>query len=225
MTHKEKIITILRDSDNTSDLNTSVIFENILTGKLYFANGITHNFEFISDALFDELREEKIIIRQKCRCQGDVRYIANPDVIYNIDIENKTKKITLEQASNQINARKHFTVLSIDKSKRICYFLISENVEDNYTFNYSKRSGFCSDLELSGDIFYSFYSYKFFADDNRVYFDKILEKHPKSTIVNAIEADLLNKLKDNNTTFLLSDGNIYDVLRNGTGVFVIIKER
>ena len=72
---KAKIINAMKNSENTNMFNTSVIFENNLTGKVSFFNGLVGDFDFITQSIFEELKSEGIIKREKCICQGDTRYI------------------------------------------------------------------------------------------------------------------------------------------------------
>lgn len=75
MKQKERLIEIMRNSLNTSIINTSVIFQNNITGKLRFYNGIKMEFEPIVQYVFDELLKDGVIKREKCVCQGETRYI------------------------------------------------------------------------------------------------------------------------------------------------------
>lgn len=75
MRQKQRITEILQNSLNTSIINTSVIFQNNITGKLRFYNGIKMEFEPITQYVFDELLKDGVIKREKCVCQGETRYI------------------------------------------------------------------------------------------------------------------------------------------------------
>ena len=75
MRQKQRIIEIMQNSLNTSIINTSVIFQNNITGKLKFYNGIKMEFEPIVQYVFDSLLEDGLIKREKCVCQGETRYI------------------------------------------------------------------------------------------------------------------------------------------------------
>lgn len=73
---KKRILKAMQESKNETMFNTSVIFVNCLTDKVSFYNGLTEEFEPITEKIFDWLLENKYIERQKCICQGDTRYIA-----------------------------------------------------------------------------------------------------------------------------------------------------
>lgn len=73
---KERILKAMQESKNETMFNTSVIFVNCLTDKVSFYNGLTEEFEPITEEVFNWLIENKYIERQKCICQGDTRYIA-----------------------------------------------------------------------------------------------------------------------------------------------------
>lgn len=73
---KDRILNALKKSENTNMFNTSVIFKNNLTGKLSFYNGLTSDFEPITIDCFNWLRSNKYIVRDRCCCQGDTRYIV-----------------------------------------------------------------------------------------------------------------------------------------------------
>lgn len=72
---KNRIINAMKNSKNTNMFNTSVIFENNFTGEIKFFNGLIGDFDFITRSVFEDLKKEKIIKREKCICQGDTRYI------------------------------------------------------------------------------------------------------------------------------------------------------
>lgn len=72
---KERIIKSMQQSDNTNDLNTSVILINHYTNKVNFYNGVTKDLELIPYNIFIELKESEIIKQELCICQGDTRYI------------------------------------------------------------------------------------------------------------------------------------------------------
>ena len=73
---KERILKAMQESKSETIFNTSVIFVNCLTDKVSFYNGITEEFEPITEEVFNWLLENKYVERQKCICQGDTRYIA-----------------------------------------------------------------------------------------------------------------------------------------------------
>ena len=73
---KERILKAMQESKSETMFNTSVIFVNCLTDKVSFYNGITEEFEPITEEVFNWLLENKYVERQKCICQGDTRYIA-----------------------------------------------------------------------------------------------------------------------------------------------------
>lgn len=73
---KERILKAMQESKNETMFNTSVIFVNCLTDKVSFYNGLTEEFEPITEEVFNWLIENKYIERQKCICQGETRYIA-----------------------------------------------------------------------------------------------------------------------------------------------------
>ena len=73
---KERILKAMKESKNETMFNTSVIFVNCLTDKVSFYNGLTEEFEPITEEVFNWLVENKYVERQKCICQGDTRYIA-----------------------------------------------------------------------------------------------------------------------------------------------------
>ena len=73
---KERILKAMQESKNETMFNTSVIFVNCLTDKVSFYNGLTEEFEPITEEVFNWLIENKYIERQKCICHGDTRYIA-----------------------------------------------------------------------------------------------------------------------------------------------------
>lgn len=77
---KNYIINALKNAKNETMFNTSVIFVNCLTDKISFYNGITEEFEPITEEVFDSLLSEKIIEREKCICQGETRYIFNENL-------------------------------------------------------------------------------------------------------------------------------------------------
>ena len=72
---KEKIIYALQHSENTNIFDTSVIFENKLTGKVSFFNGLIGDFDFIKRSVFEELLSDGIITMELCICEGENRYI------------------------------------------------------------------------------------------------------------------------------------------------------
>lgn len=72
---KNRIADIFRNSKNENMFDTSVIFVNRLTKKVSFFNGITGEFDFITEAVFKELLADKVIKIERCICQGDARYI------------------------------------------------------------------------------------------------------------------------------------------------------
>ena len=72
---KERIVKAMEQSQNTNDLNTSVILINHYTNKVNFYNGVTKELEFIPYNVFIELKESEIIKQELCSCQGDTRYI------------------------------------------------------------------------------------------------------------------------------------------------------
>lgn len=73
---KERILKAMQESKNETMFDTSVIFVNCLTDKVTFYNGITEEFEPITEQVFNWLLENKYIERQRCICQGETRYIA-----------------------------------------------------------------------------------------------------------------------------------------------------
>lgn len=72
---RDRILNALKESENTNMFNTSVIFKNNLTGKLSFYNGLTSDFEPITTDCFEWLRSNNYIVRERCQCQGDIRFI------------------------------------------------------------------------------------------------------------------------------------------------------
>lgn len=73
---EENILSALLATKNSDSCLASVIFQNKLTNKVSFYNGVTHQFEFITEIIFNHLLENKKIKLERCICQGDNRYIA-----------------------------------------------------------------------------------------------------------------------------------------------------
>ena len=74
-----RIANALFDNKDAEKQKESVIFLNSLTDNVSFFNGLTNEFDFISYSVFIELKQKEVIIKQICRCQGDTRYILNPE--------------------------------------------------------------------------------------------------------------------------------------------------
>jgi hypothetical protein len=72
---KERIISALQETKGSNSSLASVIFKNNYTEKVSFYNGVSHEFEPITSKCFDELLQDGIIVKEKCKCQGDTRYI------------------------------------------------------------------------------------------------------------------------------------------------------
>lgn len=77
---EERILEAMRTAKDKENCRESVVFQNRLTGKLSFYNGVTNEFEFITDKVFTHLLKTNQIEMEKCICQGDNRYVLAKEI-------------------------------------------------------------------------------------------------------------------------------------------------